>query len=612
VALIAEYLKAVSDDREVPIATDDDPRWEEIAAESDDDDDWDEDDEENERDEDEPPPPQAKIPKTPSRSKKPGEVDWDDKIERHIRSKSKGELETLAWSLVKRFPEIYQEFRERLALQEGDVDQLVAETRREIRAVTSEPAGTEEWDDEGNIPDYSKVQRRFERLLELGHADAVVDLGREFLREGQKQVNEAHDEEGEVGEAFAKTLPVIFQAVLRSSLSGPERILFAIDTVMHDDHDHVAEAADPLFEAATDPKDWSAVADTLMARLAPAATGKASGSISEDYLREQLTSWIAEALENADRVDELQALYESEARATRKYDRIVRFHLNREQFEDAERWAREGIVETIENSPGLSDQLAATLGQIAEKRKQWDVVAAHVAHKFLDGYPSANGFDELIQAAKKAKVEEPVREAALRFLETGERPYRVSVSLVRPKGKAGSTPAPATARLQVDPSWPLPVPNYLIPILSRPNHPSQANRPHLDVLLSMAIAAKDSEAILRWFDKMGADGQSGGSISYADKVAEAVAETHPERSLAIYTAKLNARLPEAHSSAYETSAGYLRKLRPIYEALGRVQEWDALVASIREKYRNRPRFIEQLDRLNPRPIVQESKPPQKG
>ena len=65
--------------------------------------------------------------------------------------------------------------------RKGDVGRLVAEARREIRNVTSETAWQDEWTGEGYIPDYSKIRHRFERLLELGHADDVVSLGREFI-----------------------------------------------------------------------------------------------------------------------------------------------------------------------------------------------------------------------------------------------------------------------------------------------------------------------------------------------------------------------------------------------------------------------------------------------
>ena len=77
----------------------------------------------------------------------------------------------------------------------------------------------------------------------------------------------------------------------------------------------------------------------------------------------------------------------------------------------------------------------------------------------------------------------------------------------------------------------------------------------------------------------------------------------PERALGIYLDALNAQLPQAQQSAYEAATGYLKKLRPIYEALQRASEWNALLASIREKYRNRPRFQELLDRLDGRTIV---------
>lgn len=86
--------------------------------------------------------------------------------------------------MTQRFPEVYQEFRERLALQDGNVSRLLADARREIREVTSESAWQDDWGGGGHTPDYSKIQHRLDRLLDLGHADEVVSLGRDLLREG--------------------------------------------------------------------------------------------------------------------------------------------------------------------------------------------------------------------------------------------------------------------------------------------------------------------------------------------------------------------------------------------------------------------------------------------
>ena len=125
----------------------------------------------------------------------------------------------------------------------------------------------------------------------------------------------------------------------------------------------------------------------------------------------------------------------------------------------------------------------------------------------------------------------------------------------------------------------------------------------------MAIAARQPDEVLRWYERMKAEPSRSPyaydhSRAHADRVAGAVADSHPERAIAIYREALDAQLPHAQPSAYEAAAGYLRKLRPLYKAVGRPEEWETLLSSIRESYRNRPRFMEQLDRLDNRPIVQ--------
>jgi uncharacterized Zn finger protein len=98
-----------------------------------------------------------------------------------------------------------------------------------------------------------------------------------------------------------------------------------------------------------------------------------------------------------------------------------------------------------------------------------------------------------------------------------------------------------------------------------------------------------------------------GSGDYGDRVAVAVAESHPGRSLARYRQRVDDHLSHASASAYEAVAGYLRKMRPIFQGLHRNSEWDGLLADIRLRYKNRPRFMGILDRLDPRPIVEQTR-----
>jgi uncharacterized Zn finger protein len=157
------------------------------------------------------------------------------------------------------------------------------------------------------------------------------------------------------------------------------------------------------------------------------------------------------------------------------------------------------------------------------------------------------------------------------------------------------------------------MPEYLLPLLT---NGSKFNRPassHFDVLIEMAIADHRHDDVLRWYDAMSAGQQYRGSMiwygsgGYGDRVAAAVSESHPERSLAIYRQRVDDHLPHASASAYEAVAGYLRKMRPIFQGLHRNSEWDGLLADIRLRYKNRPKFMEILDKLDPRPIVEQTR-----
>jgi uncharacterized Zn finger protein len=244
-----------------------------------------------------------------------------------------------------------------------------------------------------------------------------------------------------------------------------------------------------------------------------------------------------------------------------------------------------------------------SLCELAHRRRQWNVVAAHAAHEFFD-HPSATAFRELVAAAEKAKCGDVVRAAAMAFLESGKPPVRWSVSI---KGKRS---------VAVDPAWPLPTPDYLAPPPDIDVRPHDLPRPHYDVLLDMAIADKRPEDVLRWYDKMGDRKRSahdwggwGGhwQTSYSDRVAVAVASTHPQRALDIYRRGLDSSLTHADTRAYEACAAHLRKMRPILKSLDREAEWHKLLTDIRANHRNRPRFMETLDKLEGQTILQTQK-----
>jgi uncharacterized Zn finger protein len=450
----------------------------------------------------------------------------------------------------------------------------------------------------GHTPDYSRLKHRLERLVDQGHCDEVVELGRDLIHLGMEQVGQS-DDEGDTASALAECLGVVFDVLGKSKLSGPDKILYAIDACLADEYDVIGECVNKILDAKWSAADWSAVANRLTERLSSIPIDKGE-DFSSKYERDRICDSLLDALAKAGRDDELLTIYESEARSAGSYDRLVHFLIEEGEYERAEYWAREGIEKTLAKFPGIASGLANLLCEMARRRKQWEIVAAHTASDFFQ-HPSAERFDELMKSAERAKCRSHVEAAALKFLETGVPPNQASNDK-----KNGQ-------RTAAHPSWPLPMPEYLLPL--RRDRSQEKPRPHLNVLLDMAIAAKQPEEVLRWYDKIVGQKQSSKRSEFrwqvadidANRVAKAVVATHPERALEIYRRKLDANLQHTGSSAYQVCAECLRHIRSIYKLLDQEDHWGELVADIRFKYRNRPRFMEALDRMEHKKIVQSRK-----
>jgi len=597
VAVVAEYLERLGDGAETPVANQDDERWEMLAEESGEEDDDDEADDLDMDSEDDDDDEEFYV----HRRRHPGGTGRktlkasDKKIRGHIEAKSREELVDLVWSLTERFPELREEFSDRIALGEGNVDRLVTETRKELRLVASEAGWRNNWTGEGQTPDYSRVKHRLERLLELGHPDAVVRLGTEIMKLGNEQIGQANDE-GETAEAVGECMPVIFEAVVASTLTPARKLLFAIDAHLRDDYGIVNDAADAVLKLTGEGSVWSEVADVIAQRAKSPV--KEDDPFSRKYQHERIADWLIRALENAGRSDEILTVCEQEARVSGSYERLVQRLIEMKRYDEAQRWAAEGIEKTFAKLPGIASSLEKLLGEMAVQRRQWPIAAAHAALGFFT-HPSRESFQQLLKAAAKAGCDDSIRGIALNFLETGVSPL--------------SSPGKASVKSAANAEWPLALPDYLLPLLNNGSNFGRPASSHFDVLIDMAIADHRHDDVLRWYDAMSAGQQNRGGMTwygsggYGDRVAAAVTESHPERSLAIYRQRVDDHLPHASVSAYEAVAGYLRKMRPIFQGLQRNSEWDGLLADIRLRYKNRPRFMEILDKLDPRPIVEQAR-----
>lgn len=579
VAVIVEYLEAVQAGTPVPGVSDDDPRLALIEGRVDevDDDDW--------ADE-----PRARRRGPRKNTKKISDHD----IRNHLASKSPDELVDLVMRVSDRDPEVRKALVDECALAGGRYDELLSEARSEMRSLTAEEAWQNAWTGAGHLPDYSRLEKRLKTLLDHGHADAIVQLGEELMQQGTAQIEQSHDE-GETARAIGDCMEIVYEALLQSSHGDADKIICAIDMVLADEYgicDSFAAVSGRRWKKAI----WAAVADRLLERLSD--QGSASDERDEwirKYRRERLSDWVITALDKAGRAGEATELCVAESRASNSFPRAVRRLIDAGQDDHAAELAMEGLDATEPRYAGVVSELQDLLCEIAASHGNWMLPASVAAERFFR-WPGVDSYRELLQAAEKTDHIQTVRNAALAFLESGQRPDR------RPNGGKSKRAAPP---------WPLPEPPQ--PNAQQGEGCSERGGPHFDVLIDLAIDEKRPDDVLMWFDKRDANSPSIGRRRYCHahrdyaRVAKAVEGAHPDRAIEIYVSLANAIAAETNTKTYPEAGALLKRVKSLLKKSGREQDWPIILGDFRTENRRKRRLMEVLDGIEGRPIVKRTR-----
>jgi uncharacterized Zn finger protein len=560
VAVVLEYLDHVKKKIEIPKTTEKDQRL--ALLEGMDEEDWEHEYEEEEDEE---------IDSDHLISRKSGKLVPVD-LKGFVEGQTKEQLITLVKDLSERYPSVRRDLQDRENLSKGSAKRIVASVRKEIQELSSEPGWRNHWNNEGYVPDYSRVKNRLESLLANGHADQVVALGKELLEAGLRQV-EMSDDEGETGNEISSCLDTLFQALPHSSLSPVDQMLWVIDAELKDEHE-LCYGAESFWKKKQKASDWNIVADRLLERLNKIQPGKGEDSFSRSYHRDTLTNWIIRAFENSSRHEEVIPLCEQEAVITGSYIRLVDVLRKAKRLEEAEQWTHKGIKATQKQWPGIAKQLKDTLREMREREGNWLKVAAFRAEDFLQS-PSFHTFQDMKKAAEMAKAWPEVRAAALLYLEIGKLP-------------------------QSDATWPLPETG-----VKEDREARKSEFPMIDVLIDIAIEEKRPDEVLRWYDQRKSKKQIfwGWDGYQEDQVAEAVADSYPDRALAIWKDVAEKQIALTKPKAYETAAVYLRKVRHFLNKLARESEWKDYLLQLRQANARKAKLIEILSRLEGRRIM---------
>ena len=563
VAVVLEYLEQVKRKSPIPTVTEPDRRFQ-LLEHDEDQEEWAKTDEDGATDEEFVPVPERSA-------KKAGKVVTDAWLS-FLEQQTQPQLLALLKDLSQRYADVRQFVQDRRNLSVGAVSKLVKSLRAEISKLSQEPGWRNHWNGEGSIPDYSRVRDRLGALLAQGHADAVVEVGAQLLEAGTKQV-EISDDEGETAEEIASCMDIVFQALPRSSRAPAEQMRWAVEADLADGYE-LCRGATPFWDRSHPTEAWNGLADQLAQRLAKDRRNRARDAFSEKFQRDRLSNWLILALERAGRHAAIIPLCRQEAPKTGSYSRLVEYLTKAKQWEEAEVWVRKGIVATEKQWPGIAAQLRTAFREMRERQQDWPAVAALRADEFFVE-PNLKTFQALEKAAKRAGVGPEVRAAAMQYLETGTRPQ------------------PSTKL------WPLPESG-----LQRATRRFPIEPPMTEVLIEIAIAEKRPDEVLRWYDrrKPRSRGWDWG-WSTEDRIAEAVVAKHPDRAVAIWKQLAEAQIALTKPKAYDMAADYLRKVGRVLKQQGKEQEWQSYLAALRQANERKRRFVDVLDILAGRRIV---------
>ena len=543
VAAVIEYLKRIEDDQPIPKANQGDARLKLVEDE-----DWD----------DEPIDEEMAVSE-----------DMRKEIDQFLKGKTKAQLIELIREIAQQHAEVAQEIVDRRQLTSGNTKILVTRLRREIQEVGDEPGWQDYWRGGGYTPDYSGIRKKLEALLEAGHADDVLTLGRELVSTGIRQVGESHDE-GETSMEVAACMPAIVKALDQSSLDSTAKLNWALDAELEDQYG-VCEAFAEYLHSKHPKSAWHTLADRLLVRLKKMRPSKGADDFSRSYERDRLSDWAIHALDRAGRKDEIISLCKAEAKKTGNYGRLVNLLVSERRYKEAERWIRVGIQATKDKWPGIAAGLRNTLREIRTRQKNWPAVAAIQAEEFVRR-PSRQAFTDCKKAAAKVKAWPEVRESLLQFLEKGEPPWKQ-------KG------------------WPLPESGLNVP------EPERQDRfPMVSELIEMALLEKKPERVLYWYDQL--PKKRYGWYGVDDDVIATAVQTHaPDRAVAIWKNKAERLIAQVKPKAYQEAGKYLGKAAKVMAKESKQMDWDQYLQGLREHHARKIRLMEVLDSLDNKPII---------
>ena len=503
-------------------------------------------------------------------------------LREYLEQIEKSELIEILMAFAKKDTMLGRYLRDRQNLASENPEGIIVGIYSELDELWRETRGYDFRSYEGeDVPDFSDVQVRLESLLDSGHPDELLDIGKELM-DRYDGIAE-YDEEGEIGTKISSCMDVVFRALSQSSLPAHEKMLYALEIELKDNYNILNEHL--FWKEDFTPEEWMLFAEALKFRLKDAE--KVNNLLYDSsWERDYVVDRLIDALKKAGLSEEVIPICELEAERTGNYLRLVRELLDSGQKEKAEKWIYRGIKESREDKPGSAYELLQILLEIKENEGNWLFVAALETEEFFK-FPRLTSYIGMRKAARKIGRWQEIREAALQYLRNGELP--ASKAKITEETSIFPGILPKTGLLKVDSL-------------------RKIKPPALDLLIQIAIQENDAEEVVRWYEELkkskGEAERYRNSVS-ENEIANAVKSKYPEIAIEIWKKLAEDLISETKVSSYEAASVYIRKVKQTLEAIEKKEEWEAYLREIREVNRRKRKLLQILDMLREDRIISE-------
>lgn len=501
-------------------------------------------------------------------------------LRKYLEKLEKPELIEILVAFAKKDSLLGVYLRDRQKLASENSAEIIGGIYSELDELWRETRDYDYWSYENeNVPDFSDLQVRLESLLDSGHPDELLDIGK-ALMDKYDGIAE-YDEEGEIGTKVSNCMDVVFKALSQSSLPAHEKMLYALEIELKDNYNILDEHT--FWKEDFSQEEWRLFAESLKFRLQEAERTENAlydSSWEWDYIVDRLV----DALGKAGLSEEIIPICELEAERSGSYVRLVRILLDSGDKEKAEEWIYRGIKETREDEPGTAHQLWQILLEIKENEENWLFVTALEAEEFFR-YPQLASYIGMREAARKIGKWQEIREAALRYLKNGE----LQVNQGRTTEETSILPGilPKTGLLEI-------------------GSLTKIKPPVFDLLIKIAIQENDPEEVACWYEefkKNRGEAERYLNSAFENEIANAVKEKYPEIAIEIWKKHAETLISKTKVSSYEAASVYIRKVKETLEAIGKKKEWEAYLRDTGELHRHKRKLLEILDMMGEDRII---------